>query len=339
MITIVGGGVAGAALAWALARRGRGDVTVYDDRPMGSGSTGKAFGGFRTQQGSRLNMELSLASRPLFAARAGRIGFSPVGYLYLGETDAAAALLSERACRQRAWGLPVEHPDPLTLAPFLETGDVRMANYCALDGTYSPPDVLGCLVEEATDAGAEFHYGSAAGAAALDADIVVVCAGMWSRAVGETLGVSLAVEPVERGVFAVGPFDWLPEGAPVVLDVGSGYHMRKRGAGLLIIGPGDPTVWDHHRAWLAHRLPRAASAEPSGHWTGHYEVTFDHHPLVGRTERDGVWAMCGFSGHGVMHSPAVAESLAAMILGESPPVDISALDPGRTEPLYDDTQL
>ena len=41
--------------------------------------------------------------------------------------------------------------------------------------------------------------------------------------------------------------------------------------------------------------------------------------MVGETARPGVWASCGFSDHGVMHAPAVAESLAAMILGQTPP--------------------
>jgi glycine/D-amino acid oxidase-like deaminating enzyme len=49
--------------------------------------------------------------------------------------------------------------------------------------------------------------------------------------------------------------------------------------------------------------------------------------------------MCGFSGHGVMHSPAVADCLAAMILGDSPPIDLSALSPQRAERLVDRTQL
>jgi sarcosine oxidase subunit beta len=80
-------------------------------------------------------------------------------------------------------------------------------------------------------------------------------------------------------------------------------------------------------------------AEPDAFISGNYEVTFDHHPLVGETAMPGVWASCGFSGHGVMHSPAVADNLAAMINGDSPPMDIRALSPLRTEPLIDNTQL
>jgi sarcosine oxidase subunit beta len=331
--------VAGAALAWALARRGRRDVVVFDPLPPASGSTGKAFGGFRTQQGSPLNIALSLASRPFFEARADRVGFRPVGYLYLAENAAAAGELESRAELQRAQGLPIEHPDPTVLVPGLTTTDVVTTNHCALDGVYSPRAILDCFAAEARAAGADLRYGAEAGPSDLEAEAVVVCAGIWSRKVGADLGVRLEVNPVERGIFQVGPFEWLPATIPVTLDAGSGYHFRERDGRLLVIGPGDPHAWGHHRDWLARRLPRAALERPEDHWTGFYEVTFDHHPLVGATEREGVWASCGFSGHGVMHSPAVADCLAAMILGDTPPIDISALSPLREEALVDGTQL
>jgi sarcosine oxidase subunit beta len=178
VITILGGGVAGGALAWALARRGRRDVVVFDPRPIASGSTGRAFGGFRTQQGSALNIALSLASRPFFEARSERISFRSVGYLYLAETEEIAAELRQRSDFQRSQGLPVEHPDPTTLVPFLQAGDVVSTNYCALDGTYSPPRVLDCFVAEAREAGAEVRYESAASPRDREGEVGVVCAGV-----------------------------------------------------------------------------------------------------------------------------------------------------------------
>ena len=339
MIAILGGGVVGAATAWALARRRRRDVVVFDPGPKGSGSTGRAFGGFRTQQGSALNIALSLASRPFFEARSDAIDFRSVGYLYLGETEEVAAELSTRAEYQREQGLPIEHPDPTKLVPFLEASDVVSTNYCALDGTYVPTKVLDRFIAEAGEAGADFRYECPASPRDMEAEVVVVCAGAWAREAGSALGVELDVTPVERGIFQIGPFDWLTPDVPVTLDAGSGYHFREREGRLLIIGPGDPLQWEHHRQWLAHRLPRAAVEQPERQWTGFYEMTPDHHPLVGLTERPGVWASCGFSGHGVMHSPAVADCLAAMILGDSPPIDISALSPPRKERLFDVTQL
>jgi sarcosine oxidase subunit beta len=339
VIAVLGGGVAGAALAWALTSRGRRDVVVFDPARMGAGSTAKAFGGFRTQQGSSINVTLSLASRPFFADRADRVRFRSVGYLYLATGDEAAEELARRAELQRSLGLPVEHPDPCGLVPFLAS-DIAATNFCGLDGTYQPLEILGCLIEEATDAGAEFRYGAAATPAEVEAaEMVAVCAGTWSRAVGESLGVRLDVTPLERGIFQIGPFGWLPPRLPVTLELDTGYHFRERDGRLLVIGPGDPHDWSSAREWLRRMVPAAAVDQPEVHWTGLYEMTFDHHPLVGETERHGVWASCGFSGHGVMHSPAVAASLAAMMLGLTPPIDIGALSPLRTEGLVDPTQL
>jgi sarcosine oxidase subunit beta len=340
VIAILGGGVAGAALAWALTGRGRRDVVVFDPLPQGSGSTAKAFGGFRTQQGSPINVALSLASRPFFASRAGRVRFRSIGYLYLATSEESVAELRRRAEFQRSQGLPVEHPDPRGLVPFLSATGVAATNYCALDGTYLPEEILGCLVEEATGAGAEFRYGVEARPDDLaGADAVAVCAGMWSRRVGEELGVRLDVTPWERGVFQVGPFDWLAPDVPVTLEMDTGYHFRERDGRLLVIGPGDPRDWASARRWLCRFAPAAGVERPEAHWTGFYEMTFDRHPLVGETERPGVWASCGFSGHGVMQAPAIADSLAAMMLGLTPPIDVSALSPLRTDGLVDPTQL
>ena len=134
MITILGGGIAGAALARALAVRGRRDVVVFDPRPPAAGSTGRATGGFRTQFESKLNIALSLTSRPFFVERAERIRFQSVGYLYPAEDPATAQKLKQRAEVQVAAGLPIAHPDPATLIPFFDTSRVIATNFCHLDG-------------------------------------------------------------------------------------------------------------------------------------------------------------------------------------------------------------
>ncbi len=340
MIAILGGGVAGASLALGLVRRGRRDVLVYDPRRPAQGTTGAALGGFRTQHGSAFNIGLSMASRRWFADRAQRVRFEPNGYLYLAEDQAVAEELGRRAELQRSCGLPIEHPDPASLVPFLTADGYRTTNFCSLDGLYRPPLVLDAFIAEATEAGAQFRYGVEATAGELDsAEAVVICAGVWSGQVGRGLSVRLAVEAQERVVWEVGRFEWLGAQVPMTLEAGSGYHFRERDGSLLLMGPGAQHDWTHYRDWLARRVPEAAVEQPAGFWTGAYEVTFDHHPLVGATERPGVWASCGFSGHGVMHAPAVGDGLAAMIVGDSPPVDLSPLSPLRTQPLLDTTQL
>lgn len=290
MITILDRGIAGVALARALAVRGYPDVVVFDPRTVDSGSTGKAMGGFRTQFIGKINIELSLASRPFFITRTERIGFQPTGYLYLAEERMAAEKLRWRAEIQVMAGLPITHPDPALLLPFYDT---------------SP----------------------------------VIACGIWSRQVAASLGIQLPVEPREYGVFRVRPKAALPRNFPFTIGLDLRWSLREYEGQLFIKFQGDPHNWEAIRTWLAQRIPAAAVDQPEGHWVGSYEMTPDQHPLVGETARPGVWASCGFSGHGVIHAPAVAENLAAMILGQTPPVDISALSPLRTEPLRDFTQV
>lgn len=339
MIAILGGGIAGAALARALALRGARDVVVFDPHPPATGSTGRAAGGFRTQFTSKLNIDLALASRPFFVERAAQIGFRPVGYLFVAEDAQSARELERRAALQIAAGLPITHPDPASVAPFLDPSGIVGANFCALDGTFSPPALLRRVIEEAREAGASFRYESPVRPEELAAEVVVVAAGVWSREVGAALGVDLAVEALERGVFQVAPGFPVPELTPFIIDATGGWAMRERGGRLLVMPPSDPANWEKLRAWLQRRMPAGAFEQPEDHWTGNYEMTFDQHPLVGETSRRGVWACCGFSGHGVIHSPAVAESLAAMILGQTPPIDISAFDPQRIEALSEIKQM
>jgi sarcosine oxidase subunit beta len=339
MITILGGGIAGVSLARALALRGRRDVVVFDPHPPATGSTGRAAGGFRTQFTSDLNIALALASHPFFVERAERIRFQSVGYLYPAEDPVMAWELERRAAIQVAAGLPITHPDPASLAPFLDTSRVIATNFCHLDGTFSPVALLHLLTEEAREAGAMFRYSCEAGPQDLDAEIVVIASGSWSRQVGAALGVELAVEAVERRVFQVVPGITLPDSVPFIIDAANGWAMRERDGRLLILPPGDASNWEETRAWLERSIPTASIDLPEDHWTGFYEMTFDQHPLVGETSRVGVWACCGFSGHGMIQAPAVAESLATTILGQTPPLHISAFSPQRTEPLVEITQV
>jgi sarcosine oxidase, subunit beta len=51
-------------------------------------------------------------------------------------------------------------------------------------------------------------------------------------------------------------------------------------------------------------------------------MTPDAHPIVGRLA-DGVYAACGFSGHGFMQSPAVGRALAELIVRGESSLDLS----------------
>jgi sarcosine oxidase subunit beta len=72
---------------------------------------------------------------------------------------------------------------------------------------------------------------------------------------------------------------------------------------------------------IARRYPPAAHATVERSWAGLYDMTPDAHPIVGRVA-DGVYAACGFSGHGFMQSPAVGRALAEEIVNGASSFDL-----------------
>ena len=99
-----------------------------------------------------------------------------------------------------------------------------------------------------------------------------------------------------------------------------------------------------YRAPMVARLPALAEARLVEGWAGLYEMTADHHPLLGRhPARDDFVVAAGFSGHGLMMAPAVGQAIAELLLtGASTTLDISPFDPSRFERgelLHDDAML
>ena len=118
----------------------------------------------------------------------------------------------------------------------------------------------------------------------------------------------------------------------MIVESESGFHFRRRGD-RLVLAMADPsprwgletavdeTVFADRLARLAHRFPRASGCQIDDAWAGLYDMTPDAHPVIGRVA-DGVYAACGFSGHGFMQSPAVASAVADEILSGSAAIDL-----------------
>ena len=73
---------------------------------------------------------------------------------------------------------------------------------------------------------------------------------------------------------------------------------------------------------IARRFPPAAGAPVARAWAGLYDMTPDAHPIVGMVA-DGLYAACGFSGHGFMQSPAVGRAVAELVLDGGSALDLA----------------
>ena len=64
-------------------------------------------------------------------------------------------------------------------------------------------------------------------------------------------------------------------------------------------------------------------------YSGVYDITDDWYPIVGEEDVGGYYSAFGGSGHCFKIGPTIGESLAHVIAGNEPPVDISSLSGSR----------
>jgi sarcosine oxidase subunit beta len=324
-IVVAGAGAVGASIAYHLGLRGADDVVLADRGHIASGATGKAMGGVRQQFSTKAEVRLAQDSLELFE-QLGAPFFQQVGYLFVATTDGGLAELEQRAELQRGLGVPVESVDPSRVAG-LNTDDVLGAVVCWQDGVAEPAEVTQELVRRAAERGVEVREGT--DARKLERDVLVVAAGAASPA----LCPDLPIRPLCRQLVDVGPVAGLPADLPMVLEAETGFHFRRRGDTLRLamaepsprwtdVEEVDEALVGDWRRRLAHRYPAAARAPVLRAWAGLYDMTPDAHPIIGWVG-EGVYAACGFSGHGFMQSPAVGRAVAEELLEGKSSLDLS----------------
>jgi sarcosine oxidase, subunit beta len=319
-IAIAGAGAIGASIAYQLALQGADDVVLADREHVAAGATGKAMGGVRQQFSTAAEVRLARESIGFFEELGAPL-FEQVGYLFLATTEDGLAELEQRVELQRGLGVPVQSFDA-HLVEGLFVGDVLGAVACWEDGVANPPGVTRELVARAEGLGVDVREG--VDVRDVVRDVLVIAAGAQSA----ELWPELPVRPLCRQLVEVGPVAGLPGDLPMVLEAESGFHFRRAGETLRLAMSEPMPRWtdreevdralvEDWRKRIAYRYPAAADAPVERAWAGLYDMTPDAHPIIGWVG-DGVYAACGFSGHGFMQSPAVGRAVAEEILnGES----------------------
>jgi sarcosine oxidase subunit beta len=319
-IVVAGSGSVGACIAYHLALLGAREVVLAERAEIASGSTGKAMGGVRQQFSSAAEVRLARESIAFFE-ELGASWFQQVGYLFLATTEAGLAELEERRRLQAELGVPVEQVDP-RFVPGLAADDVLGAVFCATDGVADPPALTREVVGRAAELGVDVREQT--DARELERDVLVIAAGAYS---GE-FGVDLPIRPLARQLLETDPIEGLPDELPMVIEAESGFHFRRRDDCLRIAMADavprwgfeetvDESVFADRLERLALRYPPASRTRIARAWAGLYDMTPDAHPIIGPVG-DGLYAACGFSGHGFMQSPAVGRAVAEELLdGES----------------------
>jgi sarcosine oxidase subunit beta len=332
-IVVAGAGAMGASVAYHLALLGARDVVLCDRSDVAAESTARAMGGVRQQFSTAPEVRLAQESIRFFE-ELGPPFFLQVGYLFLATTDDGRESLESRLKLQRDLGVPVELVDAGSV-PGLRTDDVLAAVFCREDGVADPAATARELVRRAAELGVDVRVRTPV--AEVEGDVHVIACGPWSAEVAAGFGIELPVRPLCRQLLLTSPLS-VDERLPMVVEAESGFHFRRRRDRLVLAMADarprwgweqdvDDTVFPDRLARLTHRIPGAAGATVEDAWAGLYDMTPDAHPILGRVG-DGVYAACGFSGHGFMQSPAVGRALAEEILSGTSSIDLSpyALD-------------
>jgi len=326
-IVVAGAGAVGASVAYHLGELGAPDVVLVDRGEVACGATGKAMGGVRQQFSTADEVRLAQASIRFFE-ELGRPLFEQVGYVFMATTEAGVAELEARLELQRSLGVPVERVD---VPEGVRADDVRGAVASRQDGVGDPGGVARELVRRAAERGVEVRERTAV--EEVDGEVVVVACGPWSAEVARGFGVELPIRPLCRQLLETGPIAPLPERLPMTIEAETGFHFRRRGD-RLVVAMADPeprwgfdefvdeSLFDDRLARLAHRFPAAAGTRFERAWAGLYDMTPDAHPIIGPVA-EGVYAACGFSGHGFMQSPAVGRAVAEELLDLEPSFDLA----------------
>jgi sarcosine oxidase subunit beta len=348
-VVVIGAGIVGASVAYHLAARGADVIILEKAETEVTGSTARSAAGVRHQFANEVNIRLSIYSierlKRFTEEVGGYSGLKQIGYLLLVSGEDRWQRYRASVKLQNSLGVSSRTVSPdeiIALAPRIKPDGLLGATYCADDGHCDPHGVATGYLAAAKARGVELRRATPAigilksggrvtaigtPAGQIACETVVNCAGSWAGKVGALAGLNVPVLPYRRCIYMTEPQPDM-HSFPFTIDVESGFYMRPEGEKLLIGVTNEREPSSENLAvdweWLETVLERGAQRFPflenvgvvrRNCWAGLYENTPDHLPILGRhPELTNYVDASGFSGHGVMHSPATGMLIAEEIL-------------------------
>lgn len=348
-VVVVGGGIAGASVAWALVERGASVILLEQEAQPGHHATGRSAALLNETVGHPVVGALARASRPFLADPPPGFVDHPLlaarGLLWIGQDpDVLDALVDEVA---RGAAHRIDAADVTRLVPELRPG------WAVAGGVHEPAaqsvDVAALLqayVRGMRRGGGEVltaheamqlmpaagGWVVRAGERSLHCTVVVNAAGAWGDIVAERAGVApLGLTPLRRTACIVPvPDGHDVSGWPLVMDVAGTFYAEPEPGGLLV-SPADETPAEPVDARpeeldvaLALDRLREATTLPVRSvrraWAGLRTFAPDRAPVAGfDPDHPGFYWLVGQGGAGIKTAPALAELAATDILGDAPP--------------------
>ncbi len=362
-VVIIGAGLAGAATAFWLVRRGMRDLLLLEQEPTpGLHASGRNAAMVRQvvsdSEIATLLRQGAAFIRDTAEAHPCRTLYQQNGSILLACDPEWATLCRDAAVAQQA-GLPVEClsvGETVQRLPVLSGARFDGALWCPSDGTVDVAALLAHYLSNAEKGGAriqiecpvtgfEIHSERIVGVHTMHglirSPIVVNAAGAWAGELGRLAGaVSVGLRSYRRHLFLTSPEGWINSSWPFVWDLSHHLYFRPESGGLLLCPcdetpwpPGTPPVDPDMATLLAERVrryvPGLQSCSLKRSWAGLRTFTPDCRFAIGWDPvRPGFFWVAGLGGHGVAASGAIG-ALAAELILAGPERAAGVFDPAR----------
>ena len=381
-VVIVGGGSIGCSIAYHLTKLGVSDVLLLEKHALTAGTTWHAAGlitsaGFHDET----SLWMTRYSRDLYerleAETGHSTGFRAVGHLSVtGNPERLEAIVRERDF-QVGFGVPNELVTPAEIAelfPLAKVDDLLGGSYVSDEGRADPVGVATALAKGARMGGASIvegvrvtgfltaqpsHSGARprvigvrTDAGDVEAETVVLAAGLWTRQLAATIGVDVPLQAAEHYYLLTEPMEGIHRDLPIIEELDCYGYFREEGGGMLVGlfepegaawhpegAPEDfafgtiPPDWERMTPFLEkamERIPSLSSAGIRTFFCGPESFTADAAPMLGPVpEAQGLWVAAGLNSLGILQAGGVGSLMAHWIVEGSSPVDIAGYSVAR----------
>jgi glycine cleavage system aminomethyltransferase T/glycine/D-amino acid oxidase-like deaminating enzyme len=385
-VVVIGGGVVGCSTAYHLTGLGWTDVLLVEQGHLSGGTTWHAAGLVgplrATEAGTRLVQYSAELYASLEAETGLATGYANVGGLIVARTEDRMVQLRRTAANATAYDLECRMLTPHEageLWPPMCTDDLLGAIWLPGDGKVNPTDLTQSLAKGTRQRGATVAEGVrvtgfdlADGPAGrrvtgvrtdqgdVETEVVVVCAGQWSKALGDLAGVTVPLHSAEHFYVVTDAVAGTRPDLPIMRDP-DGWTYFKEEVGGLVVGGFEPEAkpwvapdaiphpfefalldedWEHFAVLMDEAVRRVPALEQTGirkFYNGPESFTPDNQFLMGEAPGlRGFFVGAGFNSVGIATAGGAGRALAEWVVEGEPTSDMVAVDLRRFAPYAGD---
>jgi len=380
-VVVIGGGVAGCSVAYHLAKFGWKDTILLERDQLTSGTTWHAAGLVGQLGATTTITKLRKYSLNLYKELEKKTelstGLKQNGAITVASSKERLQELLRQATSAQLFDVNVEVLDKQqikNLYPVINDQDILGGVYMPEDGQADPVGVTSVLAKAARMEGVQIFektpvtkilvknnriIGVETSEGKIDCEYVVLATGMWSRQIGEDIGVSVPLYPNEHFYIITEPMNDLPKNLPVLRDYNDCLYL-KEDAGKMLVGifepgaknafkekgivPNDfsfgefPDDFDHFEPYLEKSFKRLPILENAGirkFFSGPESFTPDTQYLLGETpEVSNLFTCCGFNSIGIASSGGAGRVTAEWMINGYMNEDLYSLDIKRFQKFH-----